>query len=331
MSVGVATLCVMKRDMPKALVRLQQEVFSRRQALEAGLTAKMIEARLRSGTWRVVLRGVYTSAAGDVGRPGMLWAAVLRAGRGAVLSHQTAAEKLALGGRPEDEIHVTVPEGRGVADTPGISVHRSRRAFRMKLADCYPPCTSTEETVLDLVDASETFDEMCGWVTRALTRKRTTAVKLRDAMTQRRRLRWRSVLNDMIAATIAGDHSALEHRYERDVERAHGLPEAERQVPFVKPDGAEGRRDRVYRAHHVVVELDGTLYHPPENAWEDKDRDNAAIESGYEPLRYGWSHVTQRPCATAVQVGRILRAHGWRGQLRPCSASCPARQEAEAA
>jgi very-short-patch-repair endonuclease len=320
----------MKADIPSALVRLQDGVFSRKQALDAGLTVKMIDARLQSGAWRAVHRGVYTNTAADVSRPGMLWAAVLSAGRYAVLSHQSAAEKLALGGRPGDEVHVTIPDNRGIETAQGVRVHRSRRAFQLVLADCALPCTSVEETVLDLVDVSKTFDDMCGWVTRALDRKQTTVAELREAMSKRERLRWRSLLDAMIQATVTGDRSVLEHRFERDVERAHGLPEARRQVPFTMPDGTRGIRDRAYLGYRVVVELDGRLYHPAENVWDDKDRDNAAIEAGHEPLRYGWEHVTQRPCATAIQVGRVLRANGWPGQLRPCSIRCPVRQETQA-
>jgi hypothetical protein len=333
MSVGTVTLGSMKRDMPSALVRLQQGVFSRKQALQADLTHEMIDSRVRSGTWRVVHRGVYTAAAGDLGRPAELWAAVLYAGHGAVLSHETAAEKLAFGGRPVDEIHLTIPGNRTVKAPPetGMRFHRSRRANQAALADCYPPCTSAEETVLDLVDAASTFDEMCGWVTRALTRKRTTAVELRGAMDKRGRLRWHPVLNGMITATITGDQSVLEHGYERDVERAHGLPEPELQVPFTTKAGTRGRRDRAYPAYRVVIELDGLLYHAAEDVWHDKERDNAAIESGYEPLRYGWKHVTQQACATAIQVARVLRAHGWTGKLHPCSADCPVRYENMAA
>lgn len=329
MSVAAVTLGGMKRDMPSALVRLQDGVFSRKQALDVGLTLKMIDARLRSGMWRPVFRGVYTNAAGDIGRSGMLWAAVLSAGRYAMLSHQTAAE-LVLGGRPDDEIHVTIPATHKVEAPPGVRIHRVRRAFTIGLAECYPPCTSVEETVLDLVDAAATFDEMCGWVTRALAGKRTAAVTLKSAMSARPRLRWRAILNDMITATITGDHSVLEHRYERDVERAHGLPEPERQVPFTKPDGTPGRRDRAYPGYRVVIELDGQLYHPAEDAWRDKDRDNAAIEAGYEPLRYGWRHVTQDSCATALQVGGVLRAGGWPGHLHPCSVRCPVSDSGQA-
>jgi hypothetical protein len=327
----------MKRDMPAALIRLQEGVFSRNQALENGFTGKMIDARVRSGTWRVVCRGVYTDTAAHLGRPGMLWAAVLSAGRHAVLSHESAAEKVGLAAGAGREIHVTVPYGRVVAAVPGVVIHRSRRALQAALAECALPCTSAEETVLDLVDGSDTFNDMCGWVTRALNRPRTPALKrgaavaLRDAMGRRGRLRWRPILGDMIHTTITGDHSVLEHRYERDVERAHHLPSPDRQVPFTNPDGSRGWRDRAYSGYRVVIELDGQLYHVPESIWDDKERDNAAIEAGHEPLRYGWKHVTQAPCATAVQLSRVLRANGWPGAPRPCSVSCPVRYEVTAA
>jgi hypothetical protein len=124
-----------------------------------------------------------------------------------------------------------------------------------------------------------------------------------------------------------GDHSVLEFRYTRDVERAHGLPEPDRQVPFTSHRGRRGRRDRVYTRYGVVVELDGQLAHLAEDAWADKDRDNAAVEAGKEPLRYGWRHVRQRTCDTAIQVGRVLQNQGWEGQPKPCSIYCPVRHE----
>jgi hypothetical protein len=115
----------------------------------------------------------------------------------------------------------------------------------------------------------------------------------------------------------------LEFRYERDVERAHGLPEPVRQAPFVGPNGRRGRRDRLYRDYGVVVELDGRLAHPAENQWQDKDRDNAAAVDGHQSLRYDWAQIRWHPCATALQVARVLRIHGWDGWPRPCSPGCP--------
>ena len=177
--------------------------------------------------------------------------------------------------------------------------------------------------MLDLTQTAATFDDVCGWVTRAIARDLTDEGRLQAAMRQRRNLRWRADLHELIAAAASGDHSVLEYRYERDVERAHGLPEPVRQAPFAGPDGRTGRWDRVYRAYGVVVELDGRLGHGPEDQWRDKARDNAAAVDGHQSLRYGWEHVRWHPCATALQVARVLRVHGWDGWPRPCSPGCP--------
>ena len=56
-----------------------------------GFTDSAIAARLRSGRWQRLHAGVYATFSGDPLRQAWLWAAVLRAGRAAVLSHQTAA------------------------------------------------------------------------------------------------------------------------------------------------------------------------------------------------------------------------------------------------
>jgi hypothetical protein len=177
--------------------------------------------------------------------------------------------------------------------------------------------------VLDLTQTAATFDDVCGWVTRAFARDLTDEERLRSAMRQRAKLRWRADLHELIAAAASGDHSVLEYRYDRDVERAHGLPEPVRQAPFVSPDGQRGRRDRLYQDYGVVVELDGRLGHGPEDQWRDKDRDNTAAVDRKQTLRYGWEHIRRHPCATALQVAAVLRVHGWDGWPRPCSAGCP--------
>ena len=187
----------------------------------------------------------------------------------------------------------------------------------------YPPRTRVEETVLDLTQAADSFDDVCGWVTRAIARNLTDETRLRQAMTVRPRLRWRADLHELIGAAQSGDHSVLEFRYHRDVERAHGLPESSRQVPFTKPDGRRGFRDRVYTDYGVVVELDGRLAHPAENKWQDKARDNAAAAEGQQSLRYDWINVRWKACATAAEVARVLRLHGWDGHPKPCSPGCP--------
>jgi hypothetical protein len=326
MSVLAARLCVMGRELPytlRNLIRYQSGVITRSQALRAGLSADVIKFRVSSDRWRQIHRGVYATFTGMPSRSAYLWAAVLCAGPGAMLSYETAAELQRLTDRPGEIIHVTVPEERRVRAIRGVSIHRSARAVEAVLGQSNPPRTRVEETVLDLTQTAATFDDVCGWVTRAFARDLTDEERLRAAMRQRPKLRWRADLYELIAAAAGGDHSVLEYRYDRDVERAHGLPEPVRQAPFAGPDGRRGRRDRVYREWGVVVELDGWLGHGPEDQWRDKARDNAAAVDGAQTLRYGWTNVRWHACATALQVAKVLKVHGWDGWPRPCSPGCP--------
>ncbi len=291
--------------------------------MRGGLSPGVIKFRVSSGRWRQVHRGVYATFTGVPGRQPQLWAALLTAGPGAVLSYETAAELHRLSDRPADAIHVTVPVQRRVATVDGVVIHRSIRAVEARDGYSNPPRTKIEETVLDLVQTAATFDDVCGWVTRAFARDLTGAARLRQAMTQRTKLRWRSDLDELIVAADGGDHSVLEFRYHRDVERAHGLPEPDRQVPFTGPGGRRGRRDRIYQPYGVVVELDGRLAHPVEQQWRDKTRDNAAAVDGQQTLRYGWPQVKWEACATAAEVAGVLRRRGWEGLPRACSPGCP--------
>ncbi len=152
-----------------------------------------------------------------------LWAAVLRAGPGATLSHLTAAELHKLIDAPAETIFVTVPSTRRVA-TPGLLIRTSGRIEQARQPGREPPRTSVEETVLDLAELALTFDDACGWITSACGRRLTTEAKLRAALATRKKMKWRAELGDVLAAAGDGIHSVLEYRYLRDVERAHGLP-----------------------------------------------------------------------------------------------------------
>jgi hypothetical protein len=330
MSVGGGTLCGMVSQLSPAfrnLAQRQNGVISRSQAIKAGLSPEIVKFRVRSGRWQSLHLGVYATFSGIPGRGAWLWAALLAAGPGAVLSYQTAAELHGLADKPINPIHVSVPRQRHLAAAVGVSLHRSARAIDAVQEGSWPPRTTVEETVLDLTQTARSFDDICGWVTRAIARDLTDEARLQAAMAKRGRLRWRSDLHEILEAAATGDHSVLEFRYHRDVERAHGLPEPDRQVPFTTGNGQRGRRDRVYQEYGVIVELDGRLAHPPENRWKDKARDNAAAAAGQQSLRYDWVAVTQRPCATAAEVAGVLRDHGWNGPPKRCSPGCPVQRD----
>jgi Protein of unknown function (DUF559) len=279
---------------------------------------------VRRGVWQQVHPGVYATFTGRLSRQARFWAALLYTGQGAILSRETAAELIGLTDRKSPVISVTIPNARRVVAPNGVAIHVSRHPqAKWRYARGIPPHTMTEDTVIDLINASAAFDDAVAWVTAAFARRLTSEHVLRQAIAARSRLRWRGQLDDVITLAAGGTHSVLEFRYDRDVERAHGLPRAARQAPFTKRDGRRGYRDRYYEHYgRLVIELDGRQYHLDET--RDRTRDNQATSTGGATLRYTWPDVTGRPCETAAEVHLALRGRGYPAPLKPCSPACRA-------
>jgi very-short-patch-repair endonuclease len=302
----------------------QSGVVSRGQAIVGGMSASLIDNWLATGRWRAVHLGVYAMFSGSLDRVAMLWAAVLRAGPGAALSYQTAAELLGLSDARSEVIHVTVPPGRHPGPISGVLVHRSARISAAVHPAALPPRTRIEETAIDLTQAAATIDAACDWLCRAVGRRLTTPPRLRAALDGRAKVRWRADLLLALADIGAGAHSLLERRYVRDVERPHGLPRARRQAP-IRLRGASHYLDNYYPEASLAVELDGRAAHPPEQRRADMRRDNLHAAAGIMTLRYTWTDITERPCAVAQQVAEVMRMRGAVVTVRPCGPGCAAR------
>jgi hypothetical protein len=161
------------------------------------------------------LPGCLRRFTGTVGRRARLWATLLYAGEGAVLSHETAAELTGLADRQSALITVTVPNGRRVVAPPGVKIHISRQAgLKWRFARGIPPHTLTDDTIIDLANAADSLDDVIGWVTAAFARHLTSEWPLRQAIAARIRLRWRDQLNEIITFAAGGTHSVLEFRYD---------------------------------------------------------------------------------------------------------------------
>jgi len=303
------------------LAQIQGGVLSAQQAMTGGMTRDMIRARVRNGRWRKLQQGVYATFSGEPAREAVLWAALLRAGRGALLSHYTAAELYELIDWPSSAIHVTIPEERRVATLRGIRIHIAVRAEQAAHPTLLPPRTRVEETVLDLAGMARSADEACGWITRGVGRGLTTEERIRGALGQRARVRFRTEIAEVLSDEWAGVNSPLEYRYVKWVELPHCLPRGKRQAAASRA-GRREYRDVLYDGYGLIVELDGRAAHPGDTRWNDIQRDNAALASGLVTLRYGWDDLRMRPCLVADQVYRALSRSG-PVAARPCSAACP--------
>lgn len=305
------------------LAAAQADVVSRRQVRGLGISRTVVRRELRARRWQRPYPGTYVLFTGPMPPTTRVWAALLYAGQAAVASHETAAWLDGLRQDLPSTVDVSVRHGhRHNGSRPGVRVHQSRRLTERTHPAKTPPRTRIEQTVLDLTDATGRADIVIDCLLRACQRRLTTAARLRAAARGRSRLRWRALVGDVLADVRDGVLSALERRYRRDVERAHGLPRGERN----QPEGQRGRRryrDVRYRRWALLVELDGRAAHPEE--WRELDdlRDNEVVETeGSRTLRYGWRSVAVTPCDTARQVARVLTSGGWTGTVRRCGPGC---------
>ena len=312
----------MPNEMPpqsSELLAIQGRAIACRQGVGADINPRAMRTRMSSGRWQRLQRGVYAAFSGEPTRETVLWAALLRAGPGAVLSHQTAAERHGLIDEPSSVITITVPAARHPARVriPGVIIHRSDTILRTRHPAMLPPCTRVEDTVLDLIQLAPTFDDAYAWICRAVGRRRTTADRIRQAMNDRKKMRWRRELSVALDDAGEGALSLLEYRYVRRVERPHGLPTARRQARIRQRTG-HMYLDNLYEEYGVCAELDGTAAHPADEQWRDKRRDNAIAVQGIVTLRFGLLDLGDRRCATAANVAAVLRLRGWAASPHPC-------------
>lgn len=313
------------------LAEQQGGVITRMQALVLGMTTDAVDARLKSGRWRRLYRGVYATFTGRPDREASLWAALLVCGHGAVLSHETAAELWGLqdvaqpvrnyGGDSRPSVHVTIPSGRRVKPRSGVVLHHSSRLAVSRHPGRRPPRTRLEDTIVDLTQSATCLDSAIGVITEAVRRKLTTHERMLTLFDARKKLRWRTELTEACSIAGTGAHSLLEFRFLTSVERPHGLPPTQRQVRR-RSGGRNVFVDARNAEYGVRVELDGIIGHVGDAAFRDMRRDNEAAAEGDVTLRFGWDDITSRPCEAADLLARVLASRGWAGRPTPCGPSC---------
>jgi len=295
-----------------SLARVQGGAIARAQVHAAGLTDEVVGRLLRTGTWRRLAPGVY--GLGPDTWLQRVWAGLLLGGPDAVAGGLAAAR---LSHLPLDDpagaeaAPIDVYVGRSHAAPVSDGRWRFFRADRV--GELVPRRTRPARTIVDLAEHA-TADQLAGLVGGAIQRHQVSARAILAELSALKRHRQRHLLMELVAAANQGVTSALEWRYVRDVERAHGLPRAERQA---KPLSLY-RVDNLYADYDVIVELDSQAYHRGAAAGVDLERDRVHASQGYLTLRLTWGDVVDRPCRTASEVGAALAGKGWRGRVVPC-------------
>ncbi|HEY3337625.1 MAG TPA: type IV toxin-antitoxin system AbiEi family antitoxin domain-containing protein [Propionicimonas sp.] len=303
-----------RQEIPDALRQLigaQHGLVTAQQAATFGVGDDALCRLVDQGHWRRSTRGLYDAVPLLDSFRKQAWAALLLGGPEAAIGGEAA---LCLHGlqREVRVIDVWVPPDAQPQPLAGIRVRRDflgrisrRRGHIARIA--------VEEALIDVGQLLPT-SSLVALLTDAFRLRVTTPLAVAAVLHARRRVRGRRQFEALLG-DLLGVESGLEYAYRRDVERAHGLPTARRQVSLSRGT----RSDAVYEEHGVIVELDGVASHATAAAaFRDLRRDNIHAEVNVITLRYGSADVRGRPCDVAAQVAAVLRSRGWTGQQAAC-------------
>lgn len=288
------------------LAARQHGLVTRRQLLDAGLSARQLDRRVASSRLRPAQRGVYQ--VGPLVSPrAREMAAVLACGPGAHLSHKSAAAVWGL--LPPDvssPVHVTVA-GRDRSQRTGIVVHRVPALERSEVTRVDGiPITAPPRTLFDVAS-----------VVRGRELEQAVAQAERQGLTRRSEL-----------LSVISHHRrrpgvrAMRHMLEDDVEPVLARSEAEErflalvrktQLPRPKVNTWIGGHevDFLWRLERLIVEVDGFAFHSSREKFEgDRRRDADLSAMGFHVLRVTWRQVTQQPEVVLVLVAQALARRG---------------------
>jgi very-short-patch-repair endonuclease len=261
------------------LAKREQGVLATEELLACDLSPSGISRRVKAGRLHRLHHGVYAVGHTALSRQARLLAAVKACGKGAALSHQSAAEVWDLSPRCPGPIHVTVPVARNPGRDRRITVHHSRTLTRADVTRRQGiPVTTVSRTVLDLK--------------RAVTRE------LWEAAVDRARSRGLDV-GDVVDE--APTRSGLERRFLR-LCRRHRIP-----APRVNVRVGDFVVDFLWAENRLIVEADGYEYHRGRESFEaDRARDAELTRKGYRVVRFTYRQVTQEPARVARAVRDLV-------------------------
>ena len=263
-----------------------------------GIAATTIHGWERAGYLEASLPSVFAVGHAAPSRAADLWAAVLYAGPGAMLSHGTAARWLGLIDYPPRRIDVSTP--RKARSLQSVLVHARRRDLERHVHNGVP-VTTIPVTMVDLAASSSAravhralgqldFQKLLDVdaLLAACGRGRQGAAALRAAIEQYDPRR--KYANDRLEE----DFYALCKR--------RGLP-----LPVLNTYVHDIKCDAYWPAQGLVVELDSELAHSSAGQ-RRRDRRNDLIlrSNGLTVLRYDWDLVHEQPSDVCRDVVRML-------------------------
>lgn len=284
------------------LLRFQDQLLRRDQAIVAGLCRTTIEGHLRQGRWQRIRPAVYlTEPAGSHADPSLgvrqriravwMWAgddAVITGIAAAVWAGHLEALKLPIG--------VVIPANRRLSDQPGTQVVRGAVDRLDTTSHNGILITKAARTAVDL--AAHGCNDL---LHRMAQGNRLRSEALQEALDRGVHRRGWATARVAVRESATNPHSEAERMTHRAL-LAAGISDWRANAELVI-NGRTFRPDLVFDDVKLIVEIDGFAYHGDRDAFErDRQRQNVLTAAGWTVLRFTWRQVHDNPSAVIAQI-----------------------------
>lgn len=289
-------------------------VFTRAEALAAGFDDRQVDARVRSGEWTALRRGVYSEThrlpADPAERHAADVAAAARATKQDVVgSHESAALIHGITtftrykGPPVLSRCRELRQDRPPRTVPAPLVSHVPADHRTEVHEA--PITTLARTAVDLARKGPALSAVV--VLDAALRREVPREELEEVLHVAKGWPGSRKAADYVAFADGRAESALESVGRWRMWQLE-FPKPELQIPLFDEDGLMGYPDFLWEVQRVIGEADGLLKYrdDPDAPPEPRDRDALGLEkqredrfrdAGYEVFRFTWDIAVRRPVA----------------------------------
>ena len=289
----------------------QHGLFTRVQALRAGITASTIKHRLRARRWLLALPNVYQVAGTPATWRQRAMAACLHLGPRATLSWRAAATLTGFPTARARRLEVSVTKHRNRSGKHDIIIHIPEEPIPDEDVTTIDgiPVTKPARTLIDLATV-EPIDVLERCLDDALRRRLVSLTFLDRWLADPRRKKHRGarVLRRLVdeRATRGVTDSEGEAKLLQLI-RERGLPLPMLQYVIVDEERFVARVDFAYPEQRVAIEMDSFRHHDTRTTFDsERARGNEVEGLGWRLLRVTTVHVERDPDAVVTWIGRAL-------------------------
>jgi hypothetical protein len=318
---AVSLAAVRQQSDPFAsLMKRQYGVLSRNQALDAGLSLRQLNYRIRpGGPWQRLLPGVYLTVTGTPTADQLDMAALLHAGKYCMITGLAALRRHSVRVQPTQMVDVLVPAASRRASRDYVRLHRTRRWPPMVAYNCSIEFALVPRAAIDAAIGMQDIRAVRGLLAGVVQQQRCSVSELAAELGNSRE-RCTGLIRSVLGEVAGGMMSAPEGDLMDLVTRAR-LP-----VPMYNPwlylgETFLARPDAWWPEAGVAGEVDSREWHLSPADWErTMSRHDRMTAAGIRVLHFSPAQLRSRP----DEVVELVRSALSTGSPVPAIRTVPA-------